>query len=152
MKALKINSVNIISSIAILLAIALSLFLYKITNRRNVERSASDYSISSQNLVKEFLNDYEASNQKYLADNGESSILTITGKVHSIAKDGDGKTVVLLKEKGEEAGVSCTFDSEPELSENPDKLAIKGEIHLGAQFDKDLKAYEDAILEHCTLE
>ena len=120
--------------------------------KRNVAKTEEDHRLTSSRLVNEFIEAYEQSNSKYLSDNGESAILRIRGTVASITRDGEGKIVVLLKEQGDEAGVSCTFDHSPRGINKNDVVAIKGEIHLGAQYDVDLKMYENAILEHCTLD
>ncbi len=61
--------------------------------------------------------------------------------------------VVLLKENGMKAGVSCTFmehtNENAEKLKKDDSVTIKGIIRAGARYDEDLEFYEDVILEKC---
>ncbi len=122
---------------------------------RNIANTSSDFQISAADLVDEYLNAYQASNEKYLDSEGESKIFEITGTIHSISTDYNDQTVILLKDVNELAGVSCTFDenSKPYLNGMEPGLIItaKGVIRSGARYDEDLEFYEDVVLEKCSL-
>jgi tRNA(Ile2) C34 agmatinyltransferase TiaS len=120
---------------------------------RDVQSAGADFTVSSNALVQEYLADANTANQKYLDETGDSKIMAVTGKVHSISRDMNNQIVVLLQEDGDKAGVSCTFTA----ATNPaaEKLSVgktvtvKGVIRSGAGYDADLDMYEDVILEKC---
>ena len=97
------------------------------------------------------LDDKDAANQKYLASDGDSKILEITGEVHKISENYEGSKVVLLKADGDNAGVSATFTAETNAHASALKVGqsatVKGVIRSGAAFDSDLEVYENVILE-----
>ena len=109
----------------------------------------------TQRVVLEFLDDITAANSKYLAEDGNSKILKVTGTVAKISKDYNGNTVFLIKEIGDKAGVSTTFNVETEEIINSvivgDQVTVKGIIRSGANYDKDLELYENVILGKCNL-
>ena len=55
--------------------------------QRDVQSAQTDYSLTSSQIVTEYLTDYEAANQKYLAANGDSKILEIAGEVSHISEN-----------------------------------------------------------------
>lgn len=118
---------------------------------RDVQSTKADFSLNSSEIVAEYLNDANSANNKYLAADGDSKVLEITGTVNKISDDFDGKKVVLLKNDSDKAGVSATFT--PETSANAAKLEVgqkvtlKGVIRSGAAYDSDLELYENVILE-----
>ena len=79
---------------------------------RHVQEAKSDYSLSASEIVNEYLTNKDAANVKYLADNGESKILQITGEVSQITDGFDGEKIVLLKNAADKAGVSATFSAD----------------------------------------
>ncbi len=122
---------------------------------RDVVASEAEVSISVSDLVTEFLHDAPGSNIKYLSDDGDGKIIIVTGDVESSSVDLNNQTVILLKNKGDSAGVSCTFTAETNnqaanLKEGQ-KVSIKGVIRAGAAYDSDLGFYEDVILEKCSI-
>lgn len=123
--------------------------------QRDVQSEKTDYSLSSSQIVKEYLNDHIAANQKYLAANGDSKILEIAGEVNLISENFNGQKVVLLKNGQDKAGVSATFT--PETNENLEgimigqTITIKGVIRSGASYDEDLGLYENVILDKSDL-
>jgi tRNA_anti-like len=129
--------------------------IYLLFNKphRDVQATKTDYSLTSAQLVNEYLAAPDQANEKYLDDEGESKILEVTGKVYSISTDMNDQTVVLLKNDGDKAGVSCTFTISTNASaknlRRGQTTTIKGVIRSGAGFDKDLDFYEDVILEKC---
>ncbi len=120
---------------------------------RDVQSSAIDFTLNGSALVQEYLTDANAGNQKYLAETGDSKIMAVTGKVHSISRDKNNQLVVLLKEDGDKAGVSCTFTAATNPSAEKltagQTVTVKGVIRSGAGYDADLDLYEDVILEKC---
>lgn len=136
--------------VGILSAAGIALYLFN-KPHRDVQAAKSDYTLSSNDLVQEYLqNPYEA-NQKYLDESGNSKIIVVTGRVHSITRDLNNQLVVLLKEDHDPAGVSATFTETTNASAEKlsigQTIAIKGVIRAGAGYDEDLDLYEDVILE-----
>jgi hypothetical protein len=119
--------------------------------QRDVQSAKTDYSVSSSQIVQEYLNDKDGADQKYLASDGDSKILEVTGTVNSITEDFNGRKVVLLKGEGDPAGVSASFTPETESGLDGvgvgDKVTLKGVIRSGASYDDDLGFYLNVILE-----
>ena len=120
---------------------------------RDVQAASADFQLEAKQLVNEYLADAGASNNKYLQEEGESKIIAVTGIVASIDEDMKQQKVVLLKDVGEKAGVSCTFmastNANAENLRKGNKVTIKGVIRSGAGYDEDLELYEDVIIEKC---
>lgn len=119
--------------------------------QRDVQSTQTDYSVTTTQIVQEYLNDKDAANQKYLASDGDSKILEVTGTVDRITEDFNGQKVVLLKYADDPAGVSATFISETESGLSGVKpgqtITVKGVIRSGAFYDEDLGLYLNVILE-----
>lgn len=149
-----IKIVLIITVAGILIGGGIGFYLYNMPHR-DVQSAKSEYSLTSTQIVLEYLADMEASNRKYLSADGESKILEITGTVNKISKDFNGQKVVLLKEAGDPAGVSASFSSENDNTltgvEIGQTITIKGVIRLGASYDEDLELYENVILEKSSI-
>ena len=122
---------------------------------RDVVGMNADVTLEADVLVKEYLDDSDAANNKYLSEEGESTIIAVIGTVSSISTDQNSQRVVLLKSSEAKAGVSCTFtqetNSQIEIIKEGDNVTIKGVIRSGAGYDEDLELYEDVILEKCNL-
>ncbi len=120
---------------------------------RDVQAASADYQMEARQLVSEYLADAGAANNKYLQEEGDSKIIAITGIVASIDEDMKQQKVVLLKDAGEKAGISCTFmastNANAENLRKGNKVTIKGVIRSGAGYDEDLELYEDVIMEKC---
>jgi hypothetical protein len=118
---------------------------------RDVQSVKADYSLTNSELVSEYLKDRLAADNKYLASDGDSKILEVTGTVHKISENYNDQKVVLLKEDEDRAGVSATFTSETNHKVSYLKIGdiatLKGVIRSGASFDEDLGFYENVILE-----
>jgi hypothetical protein len=136
--------------IGIVIGGGIGLYMFNMPHR-DVQSTDTDYSLTSTQIVSEYLKNSHTANEKYLSDDGESKILEITGIVSKISEDFKGQKVVLLKSEMDNAGVSATFTME--TSKNASKLkvgdvaTIKGVIRSGASYDKDLELYENVILE-----
>lgn len=138
------------------LIIGLGIFLYMFNMpHRNIQNADTDFSLSSTQIVNEYLSDANAANNKFLADDGESKIIEVSGIVASISQNYNGQKVVLLKEKNEKAGVSCTFLANTGINAMTlnigERTIIKGVIRSGAAYDADLEIYEHVILDKCDI-
>jgi hypothetical protein len=122
---------------------------------RDIQAVKTDYSLTNTEIVSEYLKDKQAADNKYLAADGESKILEVTGTVNKISENYNDQKVILLKEDGDHAGVSATFTAESNHKANDlkigERVTIKGVIRSGAAFDKDLGFYENVILEKSDL-
>ncbi len=118
---------------------------------RDVQESKADYILSSSQIVAEYLADNQAANQKYLAANGESKILEVSGEVKEISENFAGQKVVLLSGGKDKAGVSAIFTTDANDNLNGisigQAIKVKGVIRSGASYDEDLEMYENVILE-----
>tara|TARA_B110000211_G_scaffold232493_1_gene296374 strand:- start:2959 stop:3426 length:468 start_codon:yes stop_codon:yes gene_type:complete len=117
--------------------------------KRDVQETAIDYTITSKALVAEYLKDAAQANLKYLANDGDSKILVVSGIIASINKNQKNEDVILLRDNNEGAGVICTFisDSTKTLSvKTGDIISVKGVIQSGASYDEDLEEYIDVNL------
>lgn len=122
---------------------------------RDVQATKTDYSITNSEIVSEYLKDRHAADNKYLSADGDSKILEVTGTVNKISENYNEQKVILLKEVGDQAGVSATFTTETNHKvfylEIGQKVTVKGVIRSGAAFDEDLGFYENVILEKSDL-
>lgn len=150
MKKKKIIRAGIFSVVAgIVIAGAVGFYLFNMPHR-DVQSAKSDFNLTSSQLVAEYLADAAAANTKYLAADGDSKVLEVSGEISKISENFDGQKVVLLKSAADKAGVSASFS--PETSANAEKLqvgqsvTIKGVIRSGAAYDEDLELYENVIL------
>ena len=155
MKKKKLFKIAIIIIIAsIIIGGGIGLYMFNMPHR-DVLSTKADFSLSSTEIVSEYLADKDAANLKYLASDGNSKILEITGVVSEITEDFDGNKVVLLAADGKQAGVSATFV--PETNKKVDgitvgaRVTIKGVIRSGAAYDEDLEMYENVIIEKSDL-
>lgn len=151
-KLLKAIAVTIV--ICLVIGGSVGFYLFNMPHR-DVQSAKVDYSLTGSQIVKEYLNDKDAANQKYLAGDGNSKILEITGIIAKISEDYHGNTVVLLKDNSEHAGVSATFTSETNKNAKGlsagQTITIKGVIRSGASYDEDLELYENVIIEKCDI-
>jgi len=122
---------------------------------RKVSETKTDYKLQASALVNEYLKDQNRANEKYLDEEGDSRIIEITGTITSTDKDFNNQLVVLLKNKEDLAGVSCTFPldqkTDPKQFKTGNTISVKGVIRSGAAYDEDLEMYENVILEECSL-
>lgn len=118
---------------------------------RDIQKTTTDFKLTTTELVAEYLGDWQGSNNKYLAADGNSKVLEVTGTVARVSDDFSGRKVVLLQDKGQKAGVNCTFlpetDEQAATLTQGDVVTIKGVIRSGASFDADLDMYVHAVIE-----
>jgi len=145
-----IRIIAVIGVIGLLIGGGIGLYMFNMPHR-DIQSARLDYSLSSTQIVSEYLTDKGAANQKYLAADGDSKILEISGEVSKIFEDFNGQKVVLLKGVHDKAGVSATFtiETNSHLSgvEVGQSITVKGVIRSGASYDEDLELYENVILE-----
>lgn len=151
-KTIKIIIISIISIVVIGGGIILYLFNMP---HRDVKNATTDYQVEASVLVTEYLNDAAKADKKYLDEEGDSKIFEVSGVISEITIDGNNQTVVLLKNKSDKAGVSCTFTSETNKEAQTLKVGqstrIKGVIRAGATYDADLEMFENVIIEKASL-
>lgn len=155
LKKKKILKIAVILLIAgLLIGGGTVLYMFNMPHR-NVQSASTDFSLTASQLVAEYLENPTKANEKYLADDGDSKILEVTGTVKKISTDFNGQKVVLLQEETDKAGVSCSFTLETNQNASGirigQKITIKGVIRSGASYDEDLEMYENVIVEKCDL-
>lgn len=145
-----IRTIAIFGIAGLLVSGGIGLYMFN-KPHRDVQSAKADYTLTSVQIVTEYLTDHEAANLKYLAADGDSKILEISGEVNKISENYNGQKVVLLKGGMDRAGVSATFT--PETNDHLNGISIgqaitvKGVIRSGASYDEDLEMYEHVILE-----
>ncbi len=83
-KIIKTGILVLVTGITVVGVIVLYLFNMP---HRDVQKAKVDYSLSSSQIVGEYLADKEAANKKYLAGDGDSKILQVSGIVSKISED-----------------------------------------------------------------
>ncbi|MBN2820275.1 MAG: hypothetical protein JXP36_14965 [Bacteroidales bacterium] len=151
-KILKIGAILLIAGL--LIGGGTVLYMFNMPHR-DVQSTSVDFSITASQLVTEYLENPSQANEKYLADDGDSKVLEISGTVAKISEDFNGQKVILLKSDTDKAGVSCTFTKETNQNVSniqiEETVKIKGVIRSGASFDPDLEMYENVIVEKSDL-
>jgi len=145
-----IRTIAIIGIAGLLSGGGIGLYMFN-KPHRDVQSAPSDYMLTSSQIVAEYLADNQAANQKYLAADGDSKILEISGEVNEISENFKGQKVVLLNGDKDRAGVSAIFTEETNDNLNGitlgQAITVKGVIRSGASYDEDLEMYENVILE-----
>ena len=151
-KTLRILVILVIAGILAGGSIGLYMFFMP---QRDIQKLPADFNVTESALVAEFLDDISSANRKYLAADGESKILEVTGRVARISENFNGEKVVLLKSDNDKAGVSCTFMHETNHRvnglETGDMVTVKGVIRSGAYYDSDLDMYVNVTVEKSDL-
>ncbi len=143
----------IVIGAGLVIGLGIGYYMYNLPHR-DVQSSPTDYKLTVTELVDEYLADHEAANNKYLADDGNSKILEVTGAVFRARKNMNDQMMVVLKGSGDIAGVNATFTSDASVN-NPDPergqiITIKGVIRSGVYYDENLQMYVNAIIDHAT--
>jgi hypothetical protein len=145
-----VRTIAMIGIAGLLLGGSIGLYMFN-KPHRDVQAARTDYRLSSSQIVREYLSDNQAANQKYLAADGNSKILEISGEVDGISENYNGQKVVLLNGGEERAGVSAIFTAETNDHLNGilvgQSITVKGVIRSGASYNEDLEMYENVILE-----
>jgi len=151
-KIIKISS--LVGIVGILAAISIAYYMYNMPHR-DIQAADTDYKVSVEDLVAEYLASPERANEKYLDAEGESKILEVSGVVESISEDYNKNRVLLIQAKSAPVGVSCTFSAATNQQTKNlslgNRITVKGVIRSGAVYDADLEMYEPVIMEKCAL-
>ncbi len=151
-KILKIAAIVVVAGLFIGAGVVYYLFNMP---HRDVQASATEYHLSTTELVNEYINNRDAANSKYLAEDGNSKILEVTGTVARVSENFNGQQVVLLREQKDKAGVSFTFSPETNANaaglQTGQTVTIKGVIRSGVHYDDDLDMYVNAVVDHSDL-
>jgi hypothetical protein len=145
---------KIVSAIFLLITIAglAGGFYLWFLPHRDVAATPVDFTLTADALVTEYLHDAVTANAKYLARDGNSRVLLLTGTIHAVRTNQAGATVVILREPAARAGVVCTFRTPPatEALRVGSIITLKGVIRAGAQYSDVLDTYIDAVVDECT--
>lgn len=149
-----IKTVVIVGILGVTIGGATAAYMFFMPHR-DVQAVSTDFSLTSDELVSEYLKDATAANARYLDVEGESKVLEVSGMVASVSVDYNGNKVVVIKGSNAPAGVSCTMlptaaDAAAALSVGQ-TVRVKGVIRAGAAYDEDLEMYENVILDKCAL-
>ncbi|MDX2445157.1 MAG: hypothetical protein QNK30_15285 [Bacteroidales bacterium] len=140
----------IIAVAGLLIGGGIMLYMFNMPHR-DIQSAKTDYSLTSTQIVLEYLSDRDAANEKYLASDGNSKILEVTGIISKISENFNSQKVVLLKSNEDKAGVTAVFTTETNPSVSNlnvgETITVKGVIRSGASYDDDLELYENVILE-----
>lgn len=122
---------------------------------RNVQATAAFATLKTNDLVAEFSTNPTKANAKYLSSDGNSKVLILEGRVASVTANQNNEKVILLKDEGAKAGVSCTFTQESASAlkalQKGNIIKVKGAITAGNRYDPDLDLFEHAVLIQCML-
>lgn len=133
-----------------ILALGIGLNIYY-QPHRDVKSAPVFDEFDVDDFTSEFLDDPEKAEEKYLAENGESKIVSMTGTISEIDTNFNGDIVITLKSTKYEVGARFTLmeDQKEKAAELivGDKTKITGVVSAGAEFDHDFNMYLDAILE-----
>lgn len=150
MKKKLFRIVAIITAAGLLIGGGIMLYMFNMPHR-DIQSAKTDYSLTSTQIVSEYLSDRDAANEKYLASDGNSKILEVTGIISKISENFNSQKVVLLKGNKDKAGVTAVFTTETNPSVSNlnvgETITVKGVIRSGASYDDDLELYENVILE-----
>ncbi len=145
-----IRTIAVLGVAGLLIGGGVGLYMFNMP-KRDVQAAQTDFTLSTSQIVIEYLSDYEAANQKYLSADGDSKILEISGELSKISENYKGQKVVLLKNAQDRAGVSATFSPESNDHLNGIQIGqvitVKGVIRSGASYDEDLELYENVVLD-----
>ena len=145
-----IRTIAVLGVAGLLIGGGIGLYMFNMP-KRDVQAAQTDFTLSTSQIVSEYLSDSEAANQKYLSADGDSKILEISGELSKISENYNGQKVVLLKNAQDKAGVSATFSPESNDHLNGIQIGqvitVKGVIRSGASYDEDLELYENVVLD-----
>jgi hypothetical protein len=151
-KIMKIAAIVIGAGLVIGLGIGYYMFNMP---HRDVQASPTDYKLSVSELVGEYLVSQEAANTKYLAKDGNSKILEVTGEVFLARKNMNDQMMVVLQRPEDIAGVNATFTSQASerfpVLERGQEITIKGVIRSGVYYDDNMQMYVNAIIDYAAL-
>ncbi len=144
----KKNKIQAAILVAVLTAIGGGFYAYKEYNRKGYDLANSKplFSLEATEIIKQFNNNEQSSNQQYL-----SKIIEIRGQIKKIDTDSKGSNTIVLGDSSSMSSVRCSLDSlyngsAAALSVGQ-TVAIKG-LCTGFIAD-DMGIGADVILTHC---
>ena len=90
---------------------------------KSVGSRKANYEFASEKLVNEFEKDENSANKLYL-----NKVIEVSGNIDSFSEN-EKEITVLLKNSGEQSGVSCSFDKSVTLTstfKKGDAIKVKG--------------------------
>ncbi len=149
-----IKIIALVVLIAIAGVVIYGIYMYNLPHR-NVQTTNTDYKVTVSELVNEYLSDPETANKKYLADDGDSKVLEVTGTVKRIQENFNGQKVIILQQDEDQAGASFTITtaSHQDIStlKTGQTITLKGVIRSGPFYDADLDMYVNAVIDESDL-
>lgn len=133
-----------------LLALGIGLDQYYMPHR-DVRSAPVFDEFDVDDFTTEFLQDPEKSRDKYLAEDGDSKIVSMKGTISDIDTNLNNCIVIEIRGKRTECGARFTLL--PDQNEQAgsyhvgDEIEITGVVSAGAEYDADFDLYFDAILE-----
>jgi hypothetical protein len=129
---------------------AIAIYIYKEYNRshKDTAKLKPDYTITATDLIKEFSNNEQASNTKYL-----DKVISVEGIAKDIIKDDKGFYSIALGDTSSMSSVRCSIDSlhsrEVAAVQQGSTIALKG---ICSGFNADEMLGSDVILIRSVLE
>ena len=149
MKKKTLKRIGLVLFIGIIIAGSIGAYMW-FKPHRDVQATSAFTTLTAKQLTDEFTADASNANAKYLANDGNSKVLIIEGRVSSITENQEGDKVIVLKAEGDKVGVSASFTKETNANTASvkvgDIIKVKGAITAGNRYDADLDLYEHAIL------
>lgn len=115
---MKKRTILVVVVLLALIAFA-SVYLYLNQPHRSV-RGEEGISVTADSLFLHFQKNETAANSLYL-----NNVLIVRGKIKSIEKNTEGKTVIVLETGDLMFGINCTLDGEFALQEG-DEVGVRG--------------------------
>lgn len=147
--------VIILIFVGVVAGVSIAYYLFNMPHR-DIQHAKVDYSLSSSELVQEYLDDSDQANSKYLAANGNSKILELSGEIRKISANLKGQHVILIQSTQDKAGVSATLNSEIRQPTSTlqvgQKIKLKGVIRSGASYDEDMEIYRNVIIDKAIIQ
>lgn len=134
----------------ILILGAVAIYIYKEYNRshKDTAKLKPDYSITATDLIKEFSNNEQASNTKYL-----DKVVRVEGMIKEIKQDDKGFYSIVLGDTSSMSSVRCSIDSmhskEVVSVQQGSSIAVKG---ICSGFNADEMLGSDVILVRSALD
>lgn len=135
-------------------ALGYGLYLWNLPHRDVVALEA-DTRAPVGDFIAEYLADPAAANQRYLSDDGKSTVVALTGTVRALRTNGDDLPVAVLGTPGQPAAIAFTFDpartADARGLSAGDTVTLKGVIRAGPEHNEVLGLWTDGIVEKASL-
>ena len=147
------KKVLLIGAVLVVLGASIGAYFLIFQENRDTQAVESAFTITSEDLVNKCLTDLEKTNGELLADNGESEVFVVTGKISSTEKNQNGQTTIYLFAGEGKPLVRCTLLQEEDVTNlnAGDQVKVKGVFRSCAEYDEDLDLTEDAIIDQCAI-